>query len=120
MAIYETEENGIRRALTDDEVVQQLAHHIIFTPSRTQVSADGVTVVTVGVQLMSLPLSDGTRRPIQESRAAITLLVDGDQEEISLDANGHAELAYAFDAPGEYTINTDGAIYSDGIVITAV
>jgi len=48
------------------------------------------------------------------------VMVDGERVEIDLDDSGHAQLQYAFDAPGEYVITTDGVIYSPGITIEAV
>lgn len=105
---------------TDDEAAVYFPPQLIFTADRLQVPADGQTVVTIDIQLMSVPLSDGTRRMVNETRTHIGLIVDGERTEIDLDGNGHARLEYAFDIAGDYDFTTDGIVYSPGITIKAV
>lgn len=120
MATYERQIDNRRYVMSDDEAAAHMPAALIFTASRAQVPADGVTVVTIVAQLMTVPLSDDKRRIAKEVRTHIGLLIDGERSEIDLDENGYARLEYAFDEPGDYEIVTDGVVYSPGITIKAV
>lgn len=109
----------VERDLTDDEVLETFAPQLVFSASAAQAPADGVTVVTVNVQLASLPLSDDTRRFIREARE-ISILVDGEPETIQLDSNGHAALPYAFASPGDYEFAPAQGLAGTSITIQAV
>lgn len=118
MATYQGVTNNVMRTLTDEEVINQLAHHIVFSASALEISADG-TPVTIRLQLSSLPLSDDTRAPIQQA-VLVKVIADGETMPIQLDANGYAEFECSFAYAGDYHFTTDGVIYSDGITIKAV
>lgn len=120
MAIYERQLDSHRYVMDDDEAAAHMPAALIFTASRLEVPADGQTVVTIDAQLMSVPLSDDRRRVMKEVRTHIGVIVEGERVDLNLDENGHAQLQYAFDAPGDYDITTDGVVYSPGITIKAV
>lgn len=112
-------QQSIDRELTDEEVLQTFAPQLVFSASAAQVPADGVTVVTVNVQLASLPLSDDTRRFIREAREII-IVVDGEQETVQLDSNGRAALPYAFASPGDYEFAPAPGLAGTSITVKAV
>lgn len=123
MAEYIIQENvGLaaptRRVMTDEEVISQLAHHIVFSASALEIPADGTPVI-IRLQLSSLPLSDDTRAPIRES-IPVKVIADGEPMPLQLDANGYSEFECAFAAAGDYHFTTDGVVYSDGLTIKAV
>ena len=120
MAVYQGLFDGVLRDLTDDEVVQRMAQHLIFTADKVQVPADGKTRVTITLQLASLPLSDGKRREIHEVRENIGIYADGEHSYVALDKNGRAQLTFAFDTAGEYEFKSDGVLYSEPLIIEAV
>lgn len=120
MATYERQIDNRRYVMSDDEAAAHMPAALIFTASRAQVPADGKSVIVIDAQLMTVPLSDEKRRTVKEVRTHVGLIIEGERSEIDLDANGHAQLEYAFDEPGEYVITTDGVVYSPGITIKAV
>lgn len=112
--------NETRRLATDDEICERFPHHIVFGIDMSRVLADSTTTVIIRLQLVSLPLSDDTRRPIHQSRPITVVPDEGESFVIELDERGYGEFPCAFAAPGEYYFGTDGIIYSDGITIEAV
>lgn len=109
-----------RRVLTDDEVCQRLAHHVQFGAIGRTAKADGKTPFTIRFQIVSLPLSDESRRPIHEARNIPIVGDDGETFFVETNEQGYGEFEVAFAAAGQYHFTTDSAIYSDGITIEAV
>lgn len=120
MPTYIRQLDNHRYTMSDDEAAVHMPEALIFTASRLEVPADGNTVVTIDAQLMTALLSDDKRRVMKEARTNIGVIVEGERFYLNLDENGHAQLQYAFDAPGDYDITTDGVVFSPGITIKAV
>ncbi len=110
---------SIERELTDDEVVATFSPQLVLSASAAQVPADSTSIVTISVQLASLPLSDNTRRPIPGARE-VPILEDGEREIIPLDANGHAEFDRAFAAPGDYVFEPGQGLEGVSVTVKAV
>lgn len=107
-----------RRFATDDEICEQFPHHVIFS-AEGLARADGKTPLTIRLQVVSLPLSDDTRRSIHQA-CRITVVSDEGAFTVETNEKGYGEFECAFAAAGAYTFTTDGVIFSQGITIEAV
>lgn len=106
------------RVLSDDEAADYYPPQLMFSADEQRVCADGQSAVTITVQSMSVPLSDGRRREIHGART-VTILEDGEVTALELDTHGRAEFQRAFAAAGEYTFEPTSLIAGVGITITA-
>ena len=104
--------------MTDEEVIAAYDPHIIFSADRLTVPADGTTRVTITVAMMSVPLSDDTRRPIRGARQ-LTIIEDGAPLEIDIGEDGRAVLERAYATAGSYEYKADSTHHSVGITIEA-